>query len=117
VVAIPGVKKAVQLEERVANVSARRPRRQVGHSAVLTVLRERSRCCFTDSLARAGKEPSGTVKVRSREVNSLCTIVGDAVARISAMVGNAGASVGAYGRQGEGEGEGEYCGKCYLFHM
>src|SRR5215472_5594811 len=55
VVANPRVSRnAVYLEERVANVSARRPSRQVGYSAVLTVLRERSRCCFTDSLASAG---------------------------------------------------------------
>src|SRR4029077_16848950 len=113
VVAIPPVCHAVHGDERVANIGARRKRGQVGYSAVLTVLRERIRWPSHNALASAGKEPSDRVLVLSREVNSLCTIVDDACARVRAIPGDADARVGAYGRQGEDE----YCEKCYLFHM
>jgi len=84
IVAIPNVFNAVHNKDRVANVGAWRPRGQVGHSAVLTVLRERFRRRFRDALASAGKEPSDQVLVRSCEVNSMCTIVEGAVARVGA---------------------------------
>ena len=75
VVAKPNVSNAVHEKDRVANLGARRPRGQVGHSAVLTVLRERFRRRFRDALASAGKEASDQVLVRSCEVNGLCAIV------------------------------------------
>src|SRR5947207_789445 len=113
VVAKPNVSNAVHEKDRVANVGARRPRGQVGHSAVLTVLRERFRRRFADALASAGKKPSDQVLVRSREVNSLCTIVDDADARVRAIVDDADARVGAYGRQRQNKYRENYC----LFHI